>query len=711
MAYVREKDGAGIGGVGGLAKGFGQTEGSFEDFLKKSCAVDPTQPACKAYFDQLFGKVRADSKNYINSVTPGIGHVLAQALDGSSNPADIIDRAKKLASGFSLDPVKKSAYEFFYSQARTGLEIADQYLSAYPEAAAIGVGLRQGENLYLEGKSLFQKYEKTGLDASGVADVMSLMKKSLTVARSLVRSLGVAEGSVADEVMDWTSIAAGCGVSIAAGFAAGGVGTIGGAMTCAVSVLAKVFSKIHSTPPSYDLGEVAHARFMPMESQRGLIAADAQRLASLLRYRYGIPSFKSMFDQAPVGTNDPAWTMLRKYTTKARAVAVGFTPRQTFQILGGNMESMTGGLNLGIFNTTGGIDTVKLIDHIQKTGSFVPSSGSPEWMTRGVDGARRWAELVTFFAATTARELSVDSSYISPWADGLPVRMFNMTESGVSILPHLGNQSRYSSEYWAHGRSIFTLVDQVGLGNVQAMLEFGVLRLMAAFSFIRMAYAWGERTSSSMTSLSGGKDMIAEFDNLDIGNPASQLRYPIDPRRVAWGGMVPTVQQLLNAIVSRSVMMNSIASKARADAQGDFKVVQLAGAAKRQMLMLQAGAPTATAASTSALKKLIAEGGVQTVTEERKKCAGAGGEYFPGGAQCDINPTTKRIENCRQPPAGYPVKDRYTCVPAGTPGAQAIPPSGILPSTGNGEVKKASGIGTILAIAGAGLLLMRLLRS
>jgi hypothetical protein len=114
--------------------------------------------------------------------------------------------------------------------------------------------------------------------------------------------------------------------------------------------------------------------------------------------------------------------------------------------------------------------------------------------------------------------------------------------------------------------------------------------------------------------------------------------------------------------------------------------------------------------TAGALKAMIeARGGLQTVAMEQKRCADAGADFFPGGAQCDINPTTKRLENCRMPPPGYTGK-KWTCVPKGTPGAWK--PGDILPGTGSGTgLAKKPGAGTILAVAGAGLLLMRLLRS
>jgi hypothetical protein len=151
----------------------------------------------------------------------------------------------------------------------------------------------------------------------------------------------------------------------------------------------------------------------------------------------------------------------------------------------------------------------------------------------------------------------------------------------------------------------------------------------------------------------------------------------------------------------------SIEESAKAQAKKDSSIVELTGESMRQMIMSQAGATSATDQGTSAAMRAMIEsrGGLQAIVEERKKCAASGGMWFDGGAQCDVNPTTKMLENCRQPPVGY-TKTRYNCVPAGTPGAQAIPPSGVLPTdkSGGGTILTAAGVGLL------GLLLMRVLR-
>lgn len=74
--------------------------------------------------------------------------------------------------------------------------------------------------------------------------------------------------------------------------------------------------------------------------------------------------------------------------------------------------------------------------------------------------------------------------------------------------------------------------------------------------------------------------------------------------------------------------------------------------------------------SDRALQKFAAKH-LTTVQAAMNKCWDSGGEWYPGGAMCDINPVTKRLENCRAPyPPTYSGK-KYNCVPAGTPGGQS----------------------------------------
>lgn len=596
--------------------GFG---GDVSDTFKDICTAEPSFSGCKSYYDTLYGAIRAKSKSIVKQLEsdPVYGPVLAQALDGAKDPKEIGERARQLAAMFSGDDFQKKAYQFFYSQARTGLELADQYLSAYPQAVAIGGALRTTEEVYVEGQNIFQRYEKTGIDAAGVGDVMNLMKKAVGTARSLAVSFGVQEGTTADEILDWTGVAVGCGAAIATGAAAGGFGAIGGAITCAVSVLAKVFGKA-TKPPAVPPKELTAAVFVPFDTQRGLISADAMRLASILRYHYGYGDWNSLFNSAhQVGAG---WAKLRRYGEKSEGIAIGFTPMQSIDLFGSIDSIMVDGfpVKVGLTATipsapwagtgfqlknSGDIDVVQSVNIARS----LAASGRYSALTT-------WAELVTFFAAVTARELSIDPSYVAPWRDGLPVRFGYVTRDG----------KRYPAGAWSNTNisDLKDLMYRVSQVQTPAMYEIGCLRLLAALSYLKMMAEWGQpQSGSGMQSLYMGQDVMASLDNLDPWNPASSIRLPVNPKHQAWGGRIPSIQEVLNKIVARGATMNAIADAARHQASEDFKVIALAGSAARDFLMQQSGAPASSIASgmtTAAIKAMIqARGGLQYSDEAK----------------------------------------------------------------------------------------------
>jgi len=61
---------------------------------------------------------------------------------------------------------------------------------------------------------------------------------------------------------------------------------------------------------------------------------------------------------------------------------------------------------------------------------------------------------------------------------------------------------------------------------------------------------------------------------------------------------------------------------------------------------------------------------LSTIAAEQANCAAAGGEWYPGGAECDVPAGGGAIYNCRAPVTT--TEKRYYCVPAGTSGAVSI---------------------------------------
>jgi hypothetical protein len=128
-------------------------------------------------------------------------------------------------------------------------------------------------------------------------DTLGIVSRVSTSFRNVAHGLGGgAAANVLGEVAEWSGVAAGCGSSIIAGSAAPGWGTAAGAMACIGMVFGKLFGYFgKSQPPPVPSAGTPMALFTPAKEQLGTIAGDAERLAALLRYFYGVPSYESIF--------------------------------------------------------------------------------------------------------------------------------------------------------------------------------------------------------------------------------------------------------------------------------------------------------------------------------------------------------------------------------------------------------------------------------
>jgi hypothetical protein len=104
--------------------------------------------------------------------------------------------------------------------------------------------------------------------------------------------------------------------------------------------------------------------------------------------------------------------------------------------------------------------------------------------------------------------------------------------------------------------------------------------------------------------------------------------------------------------------------------------------------------PTKSAEAAEALMRAS----VTTLSAEKAKCAAAGGEWYPGGADCLVD-SSGTLYNCQAPTAS--TYKKYYCVPKGTTGAQAV--------TATGEVKKTNLPLILGAAAVAALVLTRMM--
>jgi len=239
-----------------------------------------------------------------------------------------------------------------------------------------------------------------------------------------------------------------------------------------------------------------------------------------------------------------------------------------------------------------------------------------------------------------------------------------------------------------------------GKGNYCAIREVGLIRLMAAASYLQMMYKWGTKPGYSK-----GEDMIANLDNVGGSTPGYILRMPINPRsKIVNNKMItPSVAQLKGQLIARSARMTQLQAHAKAQAEADKKPsVQVSQSVIDQFKAAATMSPTQRAI-TSSIPDAFKSGTITfaKAVDNQLKCKNSGGEWFPGGAACDVPKGGGSIYNCRAP--GPTDVMKYYCVPAGTPGASSI--------SETGEVSKGPSVGTILTIAGAGLLLMRLLKA
>jgi hypothetical protein len=125
--------------VGNKYRGLGQDEGA--DAPDLSQWVDPHKMADvlrqKAEVEQriLAAKQKASAEIDKLGKNPLYGPILSKALDGARSPAAIAERANRLAQGVASlrgNNVKQEAFRLFYSQARAGMTMLDDYLSMNP---------------------------------------------------------------------------------------------------------------------------------------------------------------------------------------------------------------------------------------------------------------------------------------------------------------------------------------------------------------------------------------------------------------------------------------------------------------------------------------------------------------------------------------------------------------------------------------------------
>jgi hypothetical protein len=179
----------------------------------------------------------------------------------------------------------------------------------------------------------------------------------------------------------------------------------------------------------------------------------------------------------------------------------------------------------------------------------------------------RAEELCTLFAATTIRENEDSVSLMAAYSDaGLPLRWRVVRDNDRSGNLRGGAPSKvfYSNLPQKDGSTvrleIDDLVRQTRLGtNPTSALELGLVRLVAAASFLQLQFVLNRRTSSYFDFDLANVDLIKQIKKNSAGPEFQDIEAPADPRQVVNGKLTPLgvlsnegrVQAVFNTIVAR----------------------------------------------------------------------------------------------------------------------------------------------------------------
>lgn len=693
------------------------------------------------------------------ALDPSIGPVLADALKGASSAASvtkIASRAKELAASFGSNDMQKAAYKMFYSQARAGMEVLDDALSSYPLVGEIRAGIEGAVGVYGEVKALYQGMANgTVSDAAGIAQTASIVERGMKQLSSFVgmmSSSGAAK--TAQQAIDFVGLGAGCAASIAGGAGVGGAwGAAGGALACAGSVLMSVLSSFlnrgQQGPDACDLGCY---QFVPHQKQLPLIAADANRLAALLRYRYGLKSYASLFgsaynrvvsgNEAPDVYAECCWGPLHR---SKYPKADGSLPLPAYGATGA-IALLAAGIADGILPQASSaalvaprgaaFDPVEAafqwefllngIGDYQTCPHRLSSCDMDEyyhWQVGTVSTSNRWQIPTLYqildYAKTMNVAVSIGKSVAvtpSPFQAATMLyaelvtffaavtrREFQIQPMMIKPwamyeLPVRAFSAGFSPVQWEGYEKIATItnvVSGVSVGNETSALQLGHLRLLAALSYIHMLWAW----EGQMTSLGSGVDVVSDVLPYKGSDPAAILRVPVDPRAAIYGGKLPTVAQVHAAINSNDYALKTIATKAAAQAAADHQIVRAEAIMLRNKI-LASGLTTSSLLSqmaalkspTSAINPAFLTGQCPGPMCNLKLQACSTDAICPAGTKC-IN------HNCLNPDGTIP---SYATQEPAWKNIVAPPPGGGGVSSGGG--------GGVLVLGGLGLLALMLLR-
>lgn len=606
--------------------------------------------------------------------------VLKRLLQGvdTKNVPDIVKRAEALANkyvGVNGDKGKDALYKFLYMQARQAIELAASNKYVAQVGQVVQTGLSVGGNV----KAIVDKFKSdVPMDVSGVADIAGISHQITSSLTKLAVGFGLSS-DVAAEIEAWSGIAAGCASSVAS------MGPYAGGAACGLQVLGKIVDILSAKPAVFDGPK---AIFVPKKDQALVAAADAARLARMLRYGFGTSKYAYMAQRmvdVSRGIGNPylAWPQYPGKDSQQKP-AVGVEMRSAaaamcFYLdkpddvwisemhpwLTTNHVLVTAG-EKEFFGSQGrawnerDVEDAYSLDYdvnCEAISGLAHRWHSP-YVSEGAAGVQDWRPglagfvnlnyLLNAFAALSIHEWQTKRraailSYLQP--NELPVRLAAVCDSGDGC--------RYdwaaTENYQPYGKWCWTSLNRCDIGTslcqtLRAKLDTGdrcyfrelaAIRLMAAFSYIHMVWMWAER------------DMIAELPS--PSDPYAVLEKPVDlvfwpPSKASMGSpaagepltdwqQIDAMRAQLKAREQLAVNVNKIAREAAAadhlNLHVSSQVAQSAGPAF----------PAMFTSSQDPIRQAIKSGEllIETWAQVAAKCKAAGGvpvKQSDGSVKC-----------------------------------------------------------------------------
>lgn len=125
------------------------------------------------------------------------------------------------------------------------------------------------------------------MDAAGIANVAA---SGFAMMNNIIGVIAVGDSATAAEISKWSNTVVNCAVGVAS------TGPMG-ALSCSLQVLSNVLDYITGSAPKRAAWDTPRTLFRPNEITTPLIAADAARLASVLKYYYGVDAYRPLYNR------------------------------------------------------------------------------------------------------------------------------------------------------------------------------------------------------------------------------------------------------------------------------------------------------------------------------------------------------------------------------------------------------------------------------